>query len=86
MAVLLTLDLERSEYEELERMARDRGISVEGYVHRVITLARQKAAADRVTNPLNIQEKLEAVRAAVRHQFPTADIKDMLDEIDGKVR
>jgi hypothetical protein len=30
----------------------------------------------------NVGKKLDAVRAATRHSFPTADINDMLAEIE----
>jgi hypothetical protein len=30
----------------------------------------------------NVGKKLDSVRAAVRHSFPTADINDMLAEIE----
>lgn len=65
-------------------MARERGLSVADYVHRVIALAREQASGDCVASPIDIEKKLEAVRAAACHQFPTADIEDMLDAISGK--
>ena len=35
------------------------------------------------TNPVgDVSKKLEAIRAAAKHEFPTGDIEDMLAEIE----
>ena len=44
---------------------------------------RQALRAVRRTEPQgDARRKLEVVRAAARHEFPTADIDRMLDEIE----
>lgn len=44
---------------------------------------RQALAVARRREPLgNVSQKLEAIRAAARHSFPTADIDTMLAEIE----
>ena len=64
------------EYREIERIARSHGMTVSAWVRRSLRRAGRSepvVAADR---------KLEAVRAAARHDFPTADIDRMLGEIE----
>lgn len=56
-------------------MARQRGMSVAEWVRQALRSAyRREPLGDR-------DKKLAAVRAAARHEFPTADIDQMLDEI-----
>jgi hypothetical protein len=44
---------------------------------------REALAVARRQEPLgNLSQKLEAIRAASRHSFPTADIDTMLAEIE----
>ena len=46
-------------------------------------MVRQALAAARRREPVgNVGKKLDSVRAAARHSFPTADINDMLAEIE----
>jgi hypothetical protein len=44
---------------------------------------RQALSAARRREPVgDAGKKLDVIRAAVRHEFPTADIRDMLDQIE----
>ena len=68
--------LNEREYEELERAARRSGLSMSQWVRDAICARlRTQPSAEEET-------KLVAVRAAVRHEFPTADIDEMLAEIE----
>jgi hypothetical protein len=62
--------------DEIRRLARRHHVTVGEWVRQVLRAARsQESAADP-------RHKLEAVRKAVRYSFPTADIKQMLSEIE----
>jgi hypothetical protein len=76
MAKRLQVILQDTEYREIQRVARSRRMSIAEWV-------RQALAAARRQEPLgNVSQKLEAIRAASRHSFPTADIDTMLAEIE----
>ncbi len=61
---------------EIQRLARSERITVGEWVRRTLREARmRKPATDSET-------KLNAVRRATRFAFPTADIENMLDEIE----
>jgi len=68
--------LEESEMRELRRLARRSNTTVAEWVRRALRTARRnepRGDADR---------KLAAVRAASQQAFPTADIEQMLAEIE----
>jgi hypothetical protein len=72
----LQVVLGEDEYREIERIARAQRLTVSAWVRRVLRRAGRSepvVAADR---------KLAAVRAAARHDFPTADIEQLLAEIE----
>ena len=57
-------------------MARSRHLSVAQWVSQALERARRH-------EPLgDVGKKLEVIRAAARNEFPTADIGDMLAEIE----
>ena len=57
-------------------MARSRRISLAEWVRQALDLARRR-------EPLgSAGKKLEVIRAAVKHDYPTADIDTMLAEIE----
>ena len=64
------------EYGEIERLARERGISISEWVQQAIDVARREESSG------ELARKLAAVRAAARHNSPTADIETMLAEIE----
>ncbi|MGH2357619.1 MAG: ribbon-helix-helix protein, CopG family [Candidatus Limnocylindria bacterium] len=68
--------LDDDELGEIRRAARRRRVSVAEWVRQALRAAR---AAEGGKDPLR---KLEAVREAVRHSFPTGEIDQMLAEIE----
>jgi len=72
----LQVILQDREYREIQRVARSRRMSIAEWVRQALAVARRQ-------EPLgNLSQKLEAIRAASRHSFPTADIDTMLAEIE----
>lgn len=68
--------LQDPEYREIQRMARSRRMSLAEWVRQALDLARRR-------QPLGeVEKKLEAIRAAARHESPTSDIDTMLAEIE----
>lgn len=60
----------------MQRAARRRGLTVAAWVRSTLRAARKEdPRGDKA-------KKLQVVRAAVGHSFPTADIDDMLAEIE----
>jgi hypothetical protein len=76
MAKRLQVILQDPEYREIQRMARSRRMSLAEWVRQALDLARRR-------QPLGeVEKKLEAIRAAARHESPTSDIDTMLAEIE----
>jgi hypothetical protein len=76
MAKRLQVILQDPEYREIQRAARSRQMSIAEWVRQALALARRR-------EPLgDVEKKLAAIRAAVKYESPTADIKTMLDEIE----
>ncbi len=68
--------LQDPEYREIQHMARSRSMSLAEWVRQALDMARRR-------QPLgDAQKKLEAIRAAARHESPTSDIDTMLAEIE----
>jgi hypothetical protein len=76
MAKRLQVILQDPEYREIQRMARSRRMSLAEWVRLALDQARRR-------QPLgDVEKKLEAIRAAARHESPTSDIDTMLAEIE----
>jgi hypothetical protein len=76
MAKRLQVILQDPEYREIQRAARSRQMSIAEWVRQALTLARRR-------EPLgDVGKKLEIVRAATKHEYPTGDIDTMLAEIE----
>ena len=76
MSKRLQVILRDEEFEQLREVAREQGLTVSEWVRQALRQARtERPAGDRV-------RKLAAVRAAARHSFPTADIDEMIAEIE----
>jgi predicted 2-oxoglutarate/Fe(II)-dependent dioxygenase YbiX len=76
MAKRLQVILQDPEYREVQRAARSRRMSIAQWVRQALEMARRR-------EPLtDTDKKIAAVRAAVQHDFPTADIDQMLAEIE----
>ena len=64
------------EWREIQRAARANRMTVAEWVRQSLRAARrQESHAD-------VDKKLAALRRAVQHSFPTADIEQMNDEIE----
>jgi len=68
--------LEETEFREIRRVAKRNGMTVAEWVRQALRAARQREPT------MDTLKKLETVRAAVRHEFPTGDISTMLAEIE----
>lgn len=80
MTQRLQVLLEDAEFDELRRAARNESIPVSELVRRTLREARDRRPAG------DLDTKLRAVRAAIRHEFPTADIDDMLEQTEREYR
>jgi len=72
----LQIQVEETELREFERVARTRQMSVTRWALETLREARNLGAQK------TVGEKVEAVRRAARHKFPTADLPQMLEEIE----
>jgi len=76
MAKRLQVILQDPDYREVQRMARSRHMSLAEWVRQALELARRR-------EPLGAAgKKLEVIRAAAQHDYPTGDIDTMLAEIE----
>jgi len=76
MAKRLQVILQDAEYREIQRVARSRHMSLAEWVRQALEGARREEPRG------NMSQKLEAVRLAAQHEYPTADIDRMLAEIE----
>jgi hypothetical protein len=76
MSKKLQIILEDTEYREIERAARSRNMSVAKWVRQALSLVRRSEPSG------SAGKKIEAIRAAARLEYPTADIDQMLAEIE----
>ena len=76
MAKRLQVILQDPEYREIQRIARSRHMSIAEWVRQALHAARRREPVG------DAGKKLDVIRAATRHEFPTADISDMLDQIE----
>lgn len=72
----LQVILQDSVYREIRQVARARRMSIAEWVRQALDLARRREPAS------DVEKKLAVVRAAVKHNGPTADIEVILDEIE----
>jgi len=68
--------LEEAEFREIRRVAKRNGMTVAEWVRQALRAARQREPT------MDTLKKLETVRAAVRHEFPTGEVATMLAEIE----
>lgn len=76
MSMRLQVVLSGDELEEIREAATAQGMTVSEWVRRALRRARRQVA---LGDPAR---RLAAVRAATRHEFPTADIETMLQQIE----
>jgi hypothetical protein len=77
MVKRLNVILSDHEYREILRIAEARHMPVAEWVLQALAEERRR---EYQRDP---REKVEALRAAVRHKFPSGDIDSMLNEIEG---
>ncbi len=76
MTKRLQVLLEDVEYAALQKAAAARGVTVAEWVRRaLVTARRQEASGD-------LDRKLDAIRAAVRHTGPGGPIERMTSEVE----
>lgn len=76
MSKRLQVLLEDDEFREIEKIARQRRLTVSEWVRQSLRAARRQEPVR------DAERKLQAVRAGARHAFPTGDIESMLEEIE----
>ena len=75
MTKRLQVLLDDGELREIQRLARAQRLTVAEWVRQALRAARRRQPSG------DVQKKLAAIRAAARHDFPTADIAQMLAQI-----
>jgi len=76
MSKRLQVLLDDGEMRAIQRIARRKRSTVADWVRHALRLAQQQEASG------STAAKIDAVRRAVRHEFPTGDIADMLADIE----
>jgi hypothetical protein len=76
MSIRLQVLLDEAEMRRIKRAAEARRMTVAEWVRQALRLAERR-------EPLgDTEKKIEVVRAATRHSFPTADLDQMIREIE----
>ena len=75
MSKRLQVLLDEEEYSEFQAIAQRQRISMAEWVRLALRAARDNQNK-------TVESKLDAIAAAYRHQFPTADIEVMLQQIE----
>ena len=76
MSTRLQVIMDDEELEEIRRVARRQRMTVSEWVRQAL---REQRRAEPVRDP---ERKLSVVREAAEHAYPTADIEEMLGEIE----
>ncbi len=76
MSKRLQVLLDEAEWREIQRAARAQRLTVAEWVRGALRVARRREPSGETG------KKLEVVRAAAHHAFPTADVPQMLAEIE----
>jgi hypothetical protein len=76
VAKRLQVILQDPEYREIQRAAKARRMTIAAWVRQALGEARREEPIG------DVEKKLAAIRAAARHEFPTAGIETMLTEIE----
>jgi hypothetical protein len=76
MSTRLQVVLDSAELREIQRAARRDQLTVSEWVRRCLREARSRQPVR------DADRKVQAIRAAARHAFPTADVDRMLAEIE----
>ncbi|UCE02979.1 MAG: antitoxin [Candidatus Latescibacterota bacterium] len=76
MSKRLQVVLDDAEYKEIQRLAKGQRMTLSEWVRHVLRSARLRQPHG------DASRKLEVVRAAAQHDFPTADIDKLLGDIE----
>ena len=76
MAKRLQVILQDPDYRHIQRLARSRHLSIAEWVRQALDVARRREPEG------DAGRKLGLVRSAARQAFPTADMAQMLEEIN----
>jgi hypothetical protein len=76
MSKRLQVILQDVDYREIQRAARSRHMSIAEWVRQALDLARRREPVG------DVGKKLEIIRAAAQHVYPSSDIDGMLQEIE----
>jgi hypothetical protein len=76
MTKRLQVVLQDPEYRAIQRAAKSQHLSIAAWVRQALAMARRREPVG------DAGKKLDVVRAAARHAFPTGDIEQMLAEIE----
>lgn len=76
MSKRLQVLFDEGEYRDIQRAARGQRMTVAEWVRQALRRARQRVPGQ------DADKKVQVVRAAARHAFPTADLEQMLAEIE----
>jgi hypothetical protein len=76
MSKRLQVLLDDAELREIQRTARQQRLTVAEWVRQALRAARRKVPQR------DAAKKLDAIRAAAKHSFPTGEITTMLDDIE----
>ncbi len=76
MSKRLQVIVEDSELRAIRRVAQAHGMTVSEWVRQALRDARREAVGG------DPDKRLATVRAAARHSYPTADIGEMLEQIE----
>jgi ribosomal 50S subunit-associated protein YjgA (DUF615 family) len=76
MSKRLQVLLDDAELRELQEVARLEGVSVSEWVRRALRDARRREPSG------DVERKLQALRKAMRYEFPAPDIDEMLAETE----
>lgn len=76
MSIRLQVLLDEAEMRDIRQAARRSRMTVAEWVRQALRAARRREPT------IDAAKKLEVIRAAARHTFPTADIDQMLAEIE----
>ncbi len=76
MSKRLQVVLDEDEMEQIQRLADEERMTVSEWVRQSLRAARRQRGSG------DLGRKLEAIRLAARHSFPTADVGQMLAEVE----
>ena len=75
MSICLEVVVSEEEFDSIRHVAREKGMSITEWVRETLGKACRHVAS------CDVDRKLAAIRNAERHQYPTADMDEMLFEI-----